>query len=110
MKNRQQVWLFVAMFVCAIGPIAGASEHASVGHSAQNAELETQQKSKAGLTKEQLAQIVCVKQRRAGTRIVENKCQSVAAWKRDMEQRDMRSKHLIRASGKAAAWEISPGY
>ncbi len=52
-------------------------------------------------------QIVCLKQRREGSRIIQNKCQTIAKWKRDHEEKEMR-KHLVRAKGASAVWETGP--
>lgn len=52
-------------------------------------------------------QILCIKQTRTGSRIKETKCQTLADWQRDINDRNMR-RSLIRARGKAASWETSP--
>lgn len=52
-------------------------------------------------------QILCVKQRRTGSRMQQTKCQTVAKWQQEIYQKDMR-RSLIRARGRAASWEIAP--
>ena len=50
-------------------------------------------------------QVLCMKQQRTGSRVVRNRCQTLAAWRQEINDRAMRQ-HLIRPGGKAASWEI----
>lgn len=47
--------------------------------------------------------LVCRKERREGSRIKRNRCQTAAEWQDEYETRMMRS-HLIKLAGKAPAW------
>ena len=51
-------------------------------------------------------QILCVRQRREGSRVMQTKCQTLAEWKHEINLKDMRVS-MIRAPRKAG-WETSP--
>ncbi len=50
------------------------------------------------------SQILCLNQRRYGSRVTEHKCQTLAQWKQQLDQKSMR-KYMIKSSGKAPGWE-----
>jgi len=52
-------------------------------------------------------QVLCLKQRRTGSRVIENKCQTLAQWKQQANERAMRQ-YMIKPRGKSAAWDPSP--
>lgn len=49
-------------------------------------------------------QVVCIKRRRTGSRVERNVCQTIAAWRQELNEKAMRQ-YLIRPQGKRAAWE-----
>ena len=45
-------------------------------------------------------QVFCMKQKRIGSHVSRNVCQTLAAWKQELDEKAIRSQHLIRPSGK----------
>ena len=52
-------------------------------------------------------QILCIKKLRTGSRVAQNKCQTLAQWKQEFDEQAMRQ-YLIKPRGQAASWELSP--
>ncbi|MFK8029700.1 MAG: hypothetical protein AB8G18_05640 [Gammaproteobacteria bacterium] len=51
------------------------------------------------------SQILCLRQKREGSRVKHTKCQTIADWNNDIEIRKMRVISLLKAQGKPVAWE-----
>ncbi len=102
MKTVSQV---VGLMVLAMCVSAGANE-IDRGNS-RNVATKHETKQTLAVETYSPTQVFCMKRLRTGSRVSRNVCQTLAAWKQEMDEKAMR-RHLIKPGGRAASWETSP--